>query len=306
MIDLKRLGLGLRSEALLLARSLWRSLLSLPASGAFDRAAAIAYYAVLAVFPFILILVMVGGRFLRNPELAAQAIAFLSERIPVAGDFLDNHLTTLQQAAGGLGTISGLGLFWSAMGLFTALRNGMDAMSGTPPRSFLKGHGASFVSVLLSAVGLMVLIFLSTLAGMLASFDPVQFLTGIFGDLRALQWAQELIPRLLLLQTVSRLSSEAVSCVAFYFLLRMLPTARPAFRDCLAPAVAVTLAEHAFRALFVRFLLTRSDLNPIHGPLSAAIGFLGWAYASSLLVLWASLWIHHIRQERTPPAPQSM
>lgn len=299
MIDWKLQARRLKNEALRHLRALWLSLFTLPASGALDRAAAIAYYAVLAVFPFILILVMIGGQFLQNPKLAAQAIAFLSERIPVAGDFLDSHLDSLQQAAGGLGLISGIGLFWSAMGLFAALRNGMDAMSGTPPRGFLKGHWASLLSVLLSAVGLMALIFLSTVAGMLASFDPVQFLTGIFGDLRPLQWAQELIPRLLFIQTISILSSEAISCVAFYFLLRMLPTARPAFRDCLVPAIVVTLAEYGFRALFVRFLLTRSDLNPIHGPLSAAIGFLGWAYASSLLVLWASLWIHHIHRQRT-------
>lgn len=298
MIDWTLQARRLKNEGLLVLRALWQSLVTLPASGALDRAAAIAYYAVLAVFPFVLILVMVGGHFLQNPALATQAIGFLSERIPVAGDFLNNHLDSLQQAAGGLGLISGIGLFWSAMGLFAALRSGMDAMSGTPPRSFLKGHWASLLSVLLSAVGLMVLIFLSTLASMLASFDPVRFLTGIFGDLRALHWAQELIPRILFIQTVSLLSSEAISCVAFYFLLRMLPTARPAFRDCVVPAIVVTLAEHGFRALFVRFLLTRSDLNPIHGPLSAAIGFLGWAYASSLLVLWASLWIHHIRNLR--------
>lgn len=276
----------LRRELAIAAKGWWRANLRLPYSDAFDGAAAISYYAVLAVFPFVLIMVMVGGRFLQNPELADQAIAFLSERIPVAGDFLDNHLGTLQQAAGGLGTITALGLLWSSMGLFTALRNGMDAMHGTPRRSFLKGHWISFAAVLLAAIGLMFLIFLSTLLGM-------------FGSLDVVQWLVDLFPILPLLQTVSRYSGEFVSCIAFYFLLRMLPSSRPSFRDCLIPAIVLTVNEHILRAVFVHFLLSRQDLNPIHGPLSAAIGFLGWAYASSLLILWASIWVHENRLQRS-------
>lgn len=275
----------LRSELVMALRALWRSALILPSSGAFDGAAAIAYYAVLAVFPFILIVVLVGGGFLKNPELAQQAITFLSSHIPVAGNFLDTHLETLQDAAGSLGTISGLGLFWSAMGLFTALRNSMDSLNETPRRGFFQGHWVSFASVLLAAIGLMVLIFLSTILGM-------------FGSIDAVRWLDDMIPLLPLVQLLSRLSSESVSFVAFLFLLRLLPSSRPTFRDCLIPALAITLTEHLLRVLFIHFLLSRQDLNPIHGPLSAAIGFLGWAYASSLLVLWASHWANQIKRLR--------
>ncbi|MEN9355040.1 MAG: YihY family protein [Fibrobacterota bacterium] len=280
--------LALRRELAMTALALWRSALVLPSSGAFDGAAAIAYYAVLAVFPFILIVVMVGGGFLKNPELANQAIDFLSSHIPVAGDFLDTHLDTLQEAAGSLGLISGIGLFWSAMGLFTALRNGMDALNDTPRRGFLRGHWASFAAVLLAAIGLMLLIFLSTILGMFGSLSAVKFIDDLI----------PVLPLLPMIQTLSRLSSESVSFVAFLFLLRLLPSSRPSFRDCLVPALAVSVTEHLFRVLFIRFLLSRQDLNPIHGPLSAAIGFLGWAYASSLLVLWASHWVNQIKRLR--------
>jgi membrane protein len=280
----------LRRDLSLNLRALWKSCLGLPASGAFDRAAAIAYYAVLAVFPFVLIVVLVGGRFLQDPDLADQAIEFLSDRIPVAGDFLDTHLDTIQKAASGLGTLSAIGLLWSAMGLFTAIRNGMDAMSGTRRHSFLKGHWVSFASVLLAAIGLMLLIFLSTLLGM-------------FGSLEAVQWLDDVVPFLPVVQMVSRYSGAFVSLVAFLCVLRLLPTRKPAFRDCLLPAVGLTLAEHLFRALFVHFLLTRQDLNAVHGPLSAAIGFMGWAYASSLLLLWASLWVHQVGRQREGTVP---
>jgi len=261
------------------------SLKKLPTSGAFDRAAGIAYYAVLAVFPFVLILVLVGGRLLRNPELADQAIEFLSDRLPVAGDFLDDHLDTLQQAAGGLGTISALGLLWSAMGLFTALRNGMDAICGVSPKSLFKGYGASLAAVILSAIGLMLLIGLSTLL-------------GVFGSMGAVQWLADLVPFLPVIQTISRYSGQAITILAFLFFLRFVPTSRPTFRDCVIPAVAVAFLEQIFRVLFVHFVLSRQDMNPVHGPLSAAIGFMGWCYASSLLILWASLWVHQIHLKR--------
>jgi len=276
----------LKNEALLLLRTFFESLRAIAASAAFDRAAAISYYAVLAVFPFILIVVLVGGRVLRNPALAGKAIEFLSQRIPVAGDFLSNNLTTLQKAAGGLGMLSALGLLWSAMGLFSALRNGMDDVCGTPRKSFLKGHWYSLAAVFLAAVGLIVLLGLSTLL-------------GLFGSLEAVQWLDALVPFLPLVQLVSRLSGQVVSLFAFLFLLHYLPTVRPHLRDCLVPSLAVALLEQTFRYVFVSFLLSRQDLNPVHGPLSAAIGFLGWAYASSFLVLWGSLWSRTIQNRRT-------
>lgn len=276
------LGNTIAKELRLALRAAFGSLKKLPTSGAFDRAAGIAYYAVLAVFPFVLILVLVGGRILRNPDLADQAIGFLSERLPVAGDFLDDHLDTLQQAAGGLGTLSAIGLLWSAMGLFTALRNGIDAMCGVSPKSFFKGHWASLAAVFLSAIGLMVLIGLSTLL-------------GVFGSMDAVQWLADLVPFLPVLQTISRYSGQAITILAFLFFLRFVPTSRPTFRDCLVPAVGMAFLEHFFRVLFVHFILSRQAMNPVHGPLSAAIGFMGWCYASSLLILWASLWVHQIK-----------
>ncbi len=275
----------LHRELGLLGKTLWQSLYTLPSTCALDRAAGISYYAVLAVFPFILIVVLVGGRVLRNPALAAQAIQFLSERIPVAGGFLSHHLPQIQDAAGGLGFLSGFGLVWSAMGLFAALRNAMDDLNGTPRKGFLKGHWYSLASVFLTAVGLMICLALSTLL-------------GVFGSLPAVRWLDALIPFLPVVQTVSSYSGQAVSWVALFFLLHFLPTHRPAFRDCFAPAVLLTIAIQIFRIIFMAYL-SHQKMNAVHGPLSAAIAFLGWAYASAVLVLWGSYWAGLIQRRRS-------
>jgi membrane protein len=85
------------------------------------RAAGVAYYALLSIFPLLLGLIAIFGFFLRSVNLQDQLLNFVGNSLPGATDILRQNIMSVIKLRGTLGVLSVIGLFWSASVMFSAV-----------------------------------------------------------------------------------------------------------------------------------------------------------------------------------------
>jgi len=303
-----------RGEWIALGRSFVLSLKELGDTGAFSQAAAISYYAILSIFPFLLLIVVVSTRLLENPALSVQAIRLVGSYMPNGRQFLLDTLPVLQRISGTLSIVSVVGLAWSSMGLFAALRTALDDVGGdrSPPSPLLQ-RWASFLAVLFSSLGLLLGLAVATLLSFLGKLS-VRFLSEGISELdpSAGGFSNLLLrPAGLLLQSGTLALSGVITWVGIFLLLHHLPRAKPGLRNALVPALGVTFALDQLKGWFLVIVGSNKNFTLINGPLSAAIAFMLWAYLSALVFLFGGAWTFRLGKERlmrsrirtVPPRP---
>jgi membrane protein len=126
-------------------------------------AAQLAYYLILALFPFILVLVSLLGTF-GSEELASEVLGYFQQVMPeqayeIIKDFTDNIISGKAEAPG-LFTFGILFTLWAASGAFAALINALNrAYDVQETRPFWKVRGIA----ILMTLGLSVLILIGVL-----------------------------------------------------------------------------------------------------------------------------------------------
>jgi len=297
-----------------LGRSFLLAFGDLGESGAFSQAAAISYYAILSIFPFLMLLVVVSTRLLENPALSVQAVRLLGSYMPNGREFLSDTLPALQRISGTLGVVSVAGLAWSSMGLFAALRTALDNVGGdnSPPSPILQ-RWVSFLAVLFSSLGLLLGLAVATLLSFLARLSFQILSLGI----SQLDPMADDLPKLLLrpagiaIQAGTLALSAVITWVGIFLLLHHLPRRKPALRHALVPALGVTLALDQLKGWFLVAVGSNKNLTMVQGPLAAAIAFMLWAYLSALVLLFGGAWTFRLGKERlrrsrvrlVPPKP---
>jgi len=296
--------------------ALGRSFLSatgdLGRTGAYSQAAAISYYAILSIFPFLLLIVVVSTRLLENPALSLQAIRLLESYMPNGRQFLTDTLPVLEKLSGTLGLVSVVGLAWSSMGLFAALRTALDNVGGNraPPSPLLQ-HWASLLAVLGSSLGLLAGLAVATLLSFLGRLS-VRYMTVGVTQLDPVGVAQVILkPVGLAFQAGTLALSGIITWIGLFLLLHHLPRRKPGIRHALVPALAVTLLLDQLKGWFIVFMGSNRNFTVIHGPLAAAIAFMLWAYLSALVFLLGGAWTFRLARERNrmsrvreiPPRP---
>lgn len=298
---LDRQRLTFREALLIVPQAFLRAASELGAEGAIGHAAGISYYTILSVFPFLLLVVVVSTRILSDPELSVQAIEWLGSYLPAGRQILVGALPVLQRTSGTLGIFSVAGLAWSSMGLFSALRGALDHMMGVKTRpSTLLTHWASLVAVVVSSVGLLLLITMSTLLTLIGhmSLEGVSHTISRFGPLAALVASWLLKPAGMALQMATLFVGQFMTWLAIVLVLQYLPRKHPGLRNCLIPAFGVTVFIEFLKSGFLWSIQSRGNFTVINGPLAAAIAFMLWAYLTALILLLGAAWAKHLRRLR--------
>src|SRR5262249_14359318 len=116
-------------------------------------AAAVAYYAILSLFPLLLSLLTMVGLVLRDPARLAAVAAALVQLLPSeAGEPVMAALDGTRQNVTLLGLVSLAGLIYSGAGLFGSLETVFDSIYRVPDRDFLAQKLMSTAMLLLFAV----------------------------------------------------------------------------------------------------------------------------------------------------------
>jgi membrane protein len=226
------------------------------------RAAGVAYYALLSVFPLILGLIAILGFFLGSGNLQDQLLNFVSSSLPGATDILKQNIISVIKLRGTLGVLSVIGLLWSASVMFSAISlaiNRVWNIRQVHPFFIRKARDLGMV------LGIGLLFVLSLGASAVISIVP----------------AVDMI----LVNLGSRLVAFLLMLAVFLLLYKLVPNTRTYWRYIWPGALLAAVLFEIARSLFVFYLENFANYQLIYGSIASIIILLVWTYYSAFIMI---------------------
>ncbi|HEY2431677.1 MAG TPA: YihY/virulence factor BrkB family protein [Vicinamibacterales bacterium] len=294
----RRLSLRLYAEVRLTLLAIWRGGLGVYGSYDLTFASSIAYYALLSLFPFFLLLLSIIGSVTSDPGDRAKILDFVLRYFPRQFDFVTTQLVSMQAARVQLGIAGSLLMIWAAMGVFGAITSAVNHAWGvekTP--SYLRHKLIAFTMLVCASVLLLI--------GLL--------LTSAINLFEARWFANVAIhsPKIFtVLQHVAvRWSSTGLFIAVVGLIYYFVPNATVRFRDVWVGAVVTGLLWRGALSGFSWYVRDLSRFSHIHGSIAAVVVFLIWIYISAVLLLYgvevtaANARLRRHRPDDIPAAP---
>ncbi len=129
------------------------------------RAAALAFYGVLSIFPLLLFLVFIGATVLASDTAQDTVIGYLDYVLPVSADNIESviHYTLVRR--GSIGLIAGVGLLWSGSSVFGVLLKTLNAIWGGAARPYWQRRVLAALFVLVLGIVFAALFYLAPILG---------------------------------------------------------------------------------------------------------------------------------------------
>jgi membrane protein len=258
----------------LIGLAAWRGVGELYNSDGLTHAAAIAYYALLSLFPFLLLVLSILGTVTADPSDRDTVVRFVFRYFPRQFDFIAGQLDAFREQTIRLGVGSLLALTWASLGVFNAVSSAIDHAWGVERRrSFLMHRLVSFV-MMLSAGGFFIV------ALILASLARVAETNWFWALVERSRW-------LVWLSTVAADYGATVlliGCVAllYYFI----PNTYMRFRYVWPGAIVTGLLWRGALSAFSWYARDLATWNKVHGSIAAVVVFLFWVYISAVILLY--------------------
>jgi membrane protein len=243
-----------------------------------DFAASIAYRVLFSLFPLAIVVAGVFGLVSRATGAETAVVDAIVEQLPLteeAQDEVRQQLLAATRNLSALGLLGVLGLVWAASGMVTATRKAVNLAWDTEPRSFVRGKALDVLVAL--AAGLVVLLTLVLSVVARVAEDAAERTLGWIGPAAAV---------------ASWLAGLAVPTVVGFVVVasayRLLPEARPPFRQILPAAAATAIAIALLQQGFVLYLSHFGRYDVIYGSLAAVIAFLLYVYLATAVFLFGA------------------
>lgn len=227
------------------------------------RAAALAYYGLLSLFPLLLFLIFLGSQFLSSGSARDSLYQYLIEVLPTATDTIQQVVDQTLESRGSIGLIGGIGILWSASALFNALSISLNVIWEAEPGSFWRLRLLAGVSVL--TIGL-----LFVLSVALSAMAVIE----LPGDGTPLwRW-------------VNLSLGLIVTILLFWILFHGIPNTSVNVKASLCSAVFSAILWQAAKSLFAWYLASGfSNYGAVYGSLASVIGLVLWTYLSVIIFL---------------------
>jgi membrane protein len=292
-----RILLRLRAELAFSGLAAWRALVRLVNTNDLTHAAAIAYYALLSLFPFLLLIISMFGSITADEGDRLAVLGFVFRYFPTQFDFVNTQLDAFRQTRVQVGVAGALALIWASLGVFGAVTSAVnDAWGVEKQRSFLKHRMVSFL-MLVAGGGVMIVGLL--LVGAVEVAQASWF--GVM--LTRFRWLQAL-------QTLTfTYSATIVLILAVGLVYYFIPNAKTRFRDVWVGAVLTGLLWRVAFGGFSWYIGRSGSLTFIHGSIAAVVVFLLWIYVSSVILMYgveftaAYARLRRRRPDEMPAAP---
>jgi membrane protein len=241
-----------------------------------NAARSIAYFALFAISPALLALVVVVSAVVDTDQVAEAVLDLVSRYMPMAYDFVEANMEHLLAARSTVGLVALAGLIWSASGVFSAIFRGVNRAWGIPSSRLVLSHRL-FGLVMIAVVGLFFLLALS--------IGPVLSLIQAW-QVPVLGWQPFARPGTdRVLGWLSTLAPVVFSASAFILLYRTTPRTRVSWRDVWLGGLIAGLIWEVGKRVFAWYLGHIAAYNVVYGSLGAIIALLMWCYLSAQIVL---------------------
>jgi membrane protein len=263
-----------RAEFRLSGLAAWRGVVQLVNGPDLTHAASIAYYALLSLFPFLLLVLSLFGTVTADENDRTSVLNFVFRYFPTQLDFVTSQLDAFRGQRVQLGIAGGLALIWGSLGVFGAVTSAVNQAWGVEKqRSFWKHRLVSFL-MLVAAGGVMML------ALLLVSLIQMAQATWFGSMLASYQWLTNL-------QTFAfRNLTIGLLVIGLGLVFYFIPNAKIRFRDVWVGAVLTGILWHLAFQGFAWYIRVNAGLKMIHGSVGAVIVFLLWVYTSSVILMY--------------------
>ena len=234
-------------------------------------AAAIAYFALFALFPITLLSISIAS-FSLGPSADRQLIVHRMEFIaPALGQLLGQNIDDIIEARGPATGTALIGLIWSASTVFYLFTNTLNEIWGAKHRRAVwKRRGLSIVLVLLF-VG--PTLFLASFASSMLAHLRTALPTSVVSMGGAVGWILAIV----------------LDVALFMVLYMMLPHGAATWREILPGAIGAGLLWELAKKAFLSIVATYISVsNLVYGSVTTIIAFLAWAYLSGLIFLFGA------------------
>jgi membrane protein len=241
-----------------------------------ELSAGIAFYSVLSIFPFLLLLLGLSGFYIEHHQLAGRLAPILAEVLPMKPNFILNNLVVITRAFGRVGFVSFILLLWASSGVFVPIEKALNRAWGID-----KGRGwlrRRFVALGMALLFGILILATSGLIG--ASFYIRVWMSHV--EPHFMEYATGLAYRGLL-SVVSFLLTLGI----FLLLFKLLPNRDIQWRKIFPGATLTAILWQIARWIFTVILL-HLNYGHVYGSIGAMVAFMTWSYIASAVLLYGA------------------
>lgn len=239
---------------------------------ALQSAGSMAYFAVLSIFQFLVLAVVIGSSILGEGEARQFVIDNVSAGSPIDAETAGGIIDAVIESRGALSIISIGFLTWSALGIFSALSTGISRVfENAPRRPFLQDKLVGLLLMGLTGALAAASLVIGIVTGLLQE-AATELVAGLPGGGTAV-WLIGLIAPLLLI------------FLAFWVIYKVVPNRPVRWGEVLPGAIVAALLWTVLRFGFTWYATSVANYESAFGPLSTGITLLVFLYFASVIVL---------------------
>ena len=235
-------------------------------------ASSIAYYSLLSIFPFLLLVLGLVSRLAMGAD-PQEVTDIIHRSLPRGFEFLDAQIKALAAAPLKFTVLGTLITLWASMGVFGAVTSAVNHAWGVEKNyGFFKHKLVAFLMLMAAGALLILALFIVTTIEVVES----RWFAGVLSQYPVLQDFQSFAVR----NAVTPMFVLVVGFI-YYFV----PNAQVRLRDVWFGAI---LAGVLWRLAFSGFAWYVRDLSrlSVHGGISATVAFLLWVYVQAVILLY--------------------
>ena len=236
-------------------------------------ASSIAYYALLSLFPFLMLALSILGLVSSTGAERDEILHLVSRYFPRQFEFIRAQLASLSASSLRFGAAGSIVLVWASMGVFGAITSAVNHAWGVEHSpSYLKHKLVSLVMLAAAGLCLLAALVFASAAGVVGA-----------------SWFAEAAARMPLLRVIEALAVRWASLILLVIVVGLLyyfvPNAKVRFRDVWVGAILAGLLWQGALSVFSWYVRDLTRWQMIHGSLAAVVVFLIWVYTCAMILL---------------------
>ncbi len=245
--------------------------------GCLNLSAALAFYTILSLIPFLFLLISGTAYILGSSESGLRmALGFLSQLFPHASSLIIEEAGAMSERAELIGLIGSLSMLWTATVVFSSLENAMGVVFRVEQRrTFLNSR-----LLALSMLPASVLVFL-------LSFS-VTALLGFLQERETVLWGIDVANWSCVEFLMDYLFPYLILTVGFTFIYKIIPNTWVSFRHAAAGGAGCAFLFEVAKHFFAWYFDSYGRYGATYGALDAMIILVLWTFYSACILLFCA------------------
>ena len=259
----------------------------------FTSAAAMSYFGLMALFPALVLLLVLSTKLAAGSRLLTQAL----DVYPGSSQFLRETIGASANLGFGAIVTCVILVLWAGSWVFAVVERALNRIWGAISRTFW--HGRALTIGMVGVVGLLLsfsVLVTSILVGL-------REMTGRLSPRQIARYPLLISVGSAFWQVLFALGSYLVTVAVFVLVYRLLPRTAVTWKDTLPGAFLAGLLWEIAKYIFA-LSLNYFHYDQIYGSVGAVVAVLTWSYVSSLILLFGAQLTAVFHREH-PTKPQS-